>query len=158
MIGFTWHADKFFYFFYFLFMCFNYFTMYGMMVVAATPSHHISGIVSSFLLSFWNLFSGFVIPRPVRGYSSLKYIIFLPTQPCNCKFCKYPCKVVSENSIHLYPYNYQRYIYAKAPCICTPGGCTFTNKQGLFLEVQPCEDMGNSAYLQGCRCKKPVYN
>nr|CAD1817865.1 unnamed protein product [Ananas comosus var. bracteatus] len=65
MIGFTWHADKFFYFFYFLFMCFNYFTMYGMMVVAATPSHHISGIVSSFLLSFWNLFSGFVIPRPL---------------------------------------------------------------------------------------------
>jgi hypothetical protein len=34
-------------------------------VVALTPSHQIAAIVMSFFLSFWNLFSGFLIPRPV---------------------------------------------------------------------------------------------
>ncbi|KAM1395991.1 hypothetical protein ACFX2I_013738 [Malus domestica] len=38
--------------------------MYGMMVVALTPGHQIAAIVMSFFLSFWNLFSGFLIPRP----------------------------------------------------------------------------------------------
>ncbi|RVW54373.1 Pleiotropic drug resistance protein 2 [Vitis vinifera] len=65
MIGFHWKVDKFFYFYYFIFMCFTYFSMYGMMVVALTPGHQIAAIVSSFFLSFWNLFSGFLIPRPL---------------------------------------------------------------------------------------------
>ncbi|XP_021277774.1 pleiotropic drug resistance protein 2-like [Herrania umbratica] len=65
MIGFEWQADKFFYFYFFIFMCFTYMSMYGMMVVALTPGHQIAAIVSSFLLSFWNLFSGFLIPRPL---------------------------------------------------------------------------------------------
>ncbi|OMO57673.1 reverse transcriptase [Corchorus capsularis] len=65
MIGYEWQADKFFYFYYFIFMCFTYMSMYGMMVVALTPGHQIAAIVSSFLLSFWNLFSGFLVPRPL---------------------------------------------------------------------------------------------
>lgn len=65
MIGYQWTAAKFFYFYYFIFMCFNYFSMYGMMVVALTPGYQIAGIVMSFFLSFWNLFSGFLVPRPV---------------------------------------------------------------------------------------------
>ncbi|KAK1393571.1 Pleiotropic drug resistance 6 [Heracleum sosnowskyi] len=64
MIGFEWTATKFLMFYYFMFMCFLYFTMYGMMVVALTPGHQIAAIVMSFFLSFWNLFSGFLIPRP----------------------------------------------------------------------------------------------
>ncbi|KAL1822524.1 hypothetical protein ACET3Z_009302 [Daucus carota] len=64
MIGFEWTATKFFLFYYFIFMSFLYFTMYGMMVVALTPSHQIAAVVMSFFLSFWNLFSGFLIPRP----------------------------------------------------------------------------------------------
>ncbi|CAL5400196.1 unnamed protein product [Camellia sinensis] len=64
MIGFEWTAVKFFYFYYFIFMCFTYFSMYGMMVVALTPNHQIAAIVMSFFFSFWNLFSGFLIPRP----------------------------------------------------------------------------------------------
>ncbi|KAK6942636.1 ABC-2 type transporter [Dillenia turbinata] len=64
MIGFEWTAAKFFYFYYFILMCFIYFTMYGMMVVALTPGHQIAAIVMSFFLSFWNLFSGFLIPKP----------------------------------------------------------------------------------------------
>nr|DAD28757.1 TPA_asm: hypothetical protein HUJ06_030225 [Nelumbo nucifera] len=64
MIGFQWHLDKFLLFYYFILMCFIYFAMYGMMVVALTPGHQIAAIVMSFFLSFWNLFSGFLIPRP----------------------------------------------------------------------------------------------
>ncbi|XP_027084053.1 pleiotropic drug resistance protein 2 [Coffea arabica] len=65
MIGFDWTAEKFLYFYYFIFMCYAYFSMYGMMVVALTPGHQIAAIVMSFFLSFWNLFSGFLIPRPL---------------------------------------------------------------------------------------------
>ncbi|KAK9280492.1 hypothetical protein L1049_014184 [Liquidambar formosana] len=65
MIGYQWKVDKFLYFYYFIFMCFTYFSMYGMMVVALTPGHQIAAIVMSFFLSFWNLFSGFLIPRPL---------------------------------------------------------------------------------------------
>ncbi|KAL5568890.1 hypothetical protein UlMin_025465 [Ulmus minor] len=64
MIGFHWRLDKFFWFYYFVLMCFIYFTLYGMMTVALTPNHQIAAIVMSFFLSFWNLFSGFLIPRP----------------------------------------------------------------------------------------------
>ncbi|KAF8395358.1 hypothetical protein HHK36_019304 [Tetracentron sinense] len=64
MIGFQWQAGKFLLFYYFILMCFVYFTMYGMMVVALTPGHQIAAITMSFFLSFWNLFSGFLIPRP----------------------------------------------------------------------------------------------
>ncbi|XP_016466204.1 pleiotropic drug resistance protein 2 [Nicotiana tabacum] len=65
MIGYQWTAEKFFYFYYFIFMCFTYFSMYGMMVVALTPGYQIAAIVMSFFLSFWNLFSGFLVPRPL---------------------------------------------------------------------------------------------
>ncbi|KAJ8542268.1 hypothetical protein K7X08_017134 [Anisodus acutangulus] len=64
MIGFHWTAAKFFCFYFFVFMCFVYFTMYGMKLVALTPSYPIAAIVMSFFLSFWNLFSGFLITRP----------------------------------------------------------------------------------------------
>nr|QVT92374.1 ABC transporter [Salvia miltiorrhiza] len=63
MIGFHWSADKFFWFYFFVFMCFVYFTSYGMMLVALTPNYMIAAIVMSFFLSFWNLFSGYLIPR-----------------------------------------------------------------------------------------------
>ncbi|KAJ9184443.1 hypothetical protein P3X46_004169 [Hevea brasiliensis] len=63
MIGFEWKAGKFFWFIYFITTGFIYFTLYGMMVVALTPNHQIAAIVMSFFLSFWNLFSGFLIPR-----------------------------------------------------------------------------------------------
>ena len=65
MMGFYWRVDKFLWFYYYLLMSFIYFTLYGMMIVALTPSHQIAAIVMSFFLSFWNLFSGFLIPRMV---------------------------------------------------------------------------------------------
>ncbi|KAJ9540247.1 hypothetical protein OSB04_026753 [Centaurea solstitialis] len=63
MIGFHWSAAKFLWFYFYIFMCFVYFTLYGMMLVALTPNYQIAAITMSFFLSFWNLFSGFLIPR-----------------------------------------------------------------------------------------------
>ncbi|KAI4365625.1 hypothetical protein MLD38_021591 [Melastoma candidum] len=64
MIGFQWTAGKFFWFYYYILMSYIYFAMYGMMVVALTPSLQIAAITMSFFLSFWSLFSGFLLTRP----------------------------------------------------------------------------------------------
>ncbi|KAG6417147.1 hypothetical protein SASPL_119298 [Salvia splendens] len=64
MMGFPWSAEKFAWFIYFLFFSLLYFVLYGMMTVAVTPNHNIAAIVSSFFYGIWNLFSGFIIPRP----------------------------------------------------------------------------------------------
>ncbi|KAL0354743.1 UNVERIFIED_CONTAM: Pleiotropic drug resistance protein 1 [Sesamum radiatum] len=64
MIGFQWTAAKYFWYIFFMFFTLLYFTLYGMMAVAATPNQHIAHIISFFFYALWNLFSGFVIPRP----------------------------------------------------------------------------------------------
>jgi hypothetical protein len=74
MIGYEWKADKFFYFLFFIIASFNYFTLFGMMLVALTPSAMIANILISFVLPLWNLFAGFLIVRPV---SKLRFIFDL---------------------------------------------------------------------------------
>ncbi|KAL6524197.1 transcription factor [Orobanche minor] len=64
MMGFDWSVEKFFWFIYFVFFSFLYFVLYGMMTVAVTPNHNVAAIISSFFYGIWNLFSGFIIPRP----------------------------------------------------------------------------------------------
>jgi len=64
MIGFEWSVAKVFWYLFFMYFTFVYFTFYGMMLVAVTPNSHISNIVSSAFYSIWNLFSGFIVPRP----------------------------------------------------------------------------------------------
>ncbi|KAK9939889.1 hypothetical protein M0R45_016569 [Rubus argutus] len=64
MIGYSWKVEKVLYFYYFIFMCFTYFSMYGMMLVSLTPGNQIAAICMGFFMSFWNLFSGFLISRP----------------------------------------------------------------------------------------------
>ncbi|GER30614.1 pleiotropic drug resistance 12 [Striga asiatica] len=64
MMGFDWTAEKFFWFIYFLFFSLLYFVLYGMMTVAVTPNHNVATIISSFFYAFWNLFCGFIVPRP----------------------------------------------------------------------------------------------
>lgn len=68
MIGFEWTAAKFFWYFFFMYFTLLYFTFYGMMTVAATPNHNIAAIVASAFYGFWNIFSGFIIPRPVSFF------------------------------------------------------------------------------------------
>ena len=65
MIGYDWKADKFFYFLFFISASFNYFTLFGMMMVASTPSALLANILATFALPLWNLFAGIFIYRPV---------------------------------------------------------------------------------------------
>ncbi|CAL5033830.1 unnamed protein product [Urochloa decumbens] len=64
MIGYDWKVDKFFYFLFFITASLNYFTLFGMMLVACTPSALLANILISFALPLWNLFAGFLIARP----------------------------------------------------------------------------------------------
>ncbi|KAL6645521.1 hypothetical protein ACP70R_017129 [Stipagrostis hirtigluma subsp. patula] len=64
MISFEWTAAKFFWYIFFMYFTLLYFTFYGMMAVGLTPNYHIASIVSSAFYAIWNLFCGFIIPRP----------------------------------------------------------------------------------------------
>ncbi|XP_057969768.1 pleiotropic drug resistance protein 1-like [Malania oleifera] len=64
MIGFEWTAAKFFWYLFYMYFTFLYFTFYGMMAIAVTPNQNIASIVSAAFYGLWNLFSGFIIPRP----------------------------------------------------------------------------------------------
>ncbi|XP_024637157.1 pleiotropic drug resistance protein 1 isoform X2 [Medicago truncatula] len=64
MIGFEWTVPKFFWYMFFMYFTFCYFTFYGMMTVAVTPNYHLAAVLASAFYGSWNLFSGFVVPRP----------------------------------------------------------------------------------------------
>ena len=67
MIGFQWTVTKFFWYLFFMYFTLSYYTFYGMMSVAVTPTHQIASIVSAAFYGIWNLFSGFLIPRTVSA-------------------------------------------------------------------------------------------
>jgi hypothetical protein len=76
MIGYDWKADKFFYFLFFIIASFNYFTLFGMMLVALTPSAMLAGIIGAFVMPLWNLFAGFLVIRKVGNLKlSLLFLI-----------------------------------------------------------------------------------
>ncbi|XXG63718.1 hypothetical protein AAC387_Pa05g1841 [Persea americana] len=64
MIGFEWTGSKFFWYLFIMYCTLLYFTFYGMSSVAMTPNHNIAAIISVAFYCIWNLFSGFLIPRP----------------------------------------------------------------------------------------------
>ncbi|XP_047147104.1 pleiotropic drug resistance protein 1-like [Vigna umbellata] len=64
MIGFEWTVAKFFWYLFFMYLTFLYFTYYGMMSAALTPNPIIATIFSTGIYEVWNLFAGFIIPRP----------------------------------------------------------------------------------------------
>jgi len=73
MMCFEWTLAKFFWFYFVSFMSFLYFTYYGMMTVALTPNQQVAAVFAGAFYGLFNLFSGFVIPRPVSvGYFSGK--------------------------------------------------------------------------------------
>lgn len=63
MIGFQMTASKFFWFVLYMALSFMYYTLYGMMTVALTPSTEIAAGLSFLIFIFWNVFSGFIIGR-----------------------------------------------------------------------------------------------
>ncbi|KAH7657268.1 Monosaccharide-transporting ATPase protein [Dioscorea alata] len=64
LINFEWTFIKFFWYLFFMFFTFLYFTFYGMMAVAMTPNSDIAAIVSTAFYFVWNVFAGYLIPRP----------------------------------------------------------------------------------------------
>lgn len=64
MLQFEWTAAKFFWYFYILYISLLIYTFYGMMMVALTPNFILASIVSAFFYTLFNLFTGFLIPRP----------------------------------------------------------------------------------------------
>ncbi|KAL9265410.1 Pleiotropic drug resistance protein 1-like protein [Drosera capensis] len=64
MMDFQWSVAKFFWYIYFMYFSLMYFTYYGMMTVGITPNVNVAAIISSAFYGLWNLFSGFIIPRP----------------------------------------------------------------------------------------------
>ncbi|XP_062204875.1 ABC transporter G family member 37 [Phragmites australis] len=64
MIGFEWTAAKFLWYLFFMYFTLLYFTFYGMMAVGLTPNESIAAIISAAFYNVWNLFSGYLIPRP----------------------------------------------------------------------------------------------
>lgn len=67
MIGFEWTVAKFLWYLFFMYFTLLYFTFYGMMAVGLTPNESIAAIISSAFYNIWNLFSGYLIPRPVNN-------------------------------------------------------------------------------------------
>ncbi|KAL4559958.1 hypothetical protein LXL04_032104 [Taraxacum kok-saghyz] len=65
MIGFDWTAAKFLWYLFFQFCCLLYMTYYGMMTVAITPNAFIAAVIAGSFYGLFNVFSGFIIPRPV---------------------------------------------------------------------------------------------
>ncbi|TXG71485.1 hypothetical protein EZV62_000064 [Acer yangbiense] len=65
MIGYYWSAYKIFWLFYGMFCNLLYFNYLGMLMVSLTPNVQVAAIVTSSSYTMLNLFSGFVIPKPV---------------------------------------------------------------------------------------------
>ncbi|KAL9233904.1 hypothetical protein vseg_008839 [Gypsophila vaccaria] len=64
MMGFEWTTAKLLYYLYFMYFSLLYFTYYGMMSVGISPNESVSVIISSAFYGIWQVFSGFLIPRP----------------------------------------------------------------------------------------------
>ncbi|KAI7743642.1 hypothetical protein M8C21_012064 [Ambrosia artemisiifolia] len=64
MIGYYWSAYKVFCYFYTFLCTLMYFTYLGMLIVAVTPSIPEAAILESAFYTIFNLFSGFLIPKP----------------------------------------------------------------------------------------------
>ncbi|VVA97859.1 unnamed protein product [Arabis nemorensis] len=64
MLCFEWTVAKFFWFFFVSFFSFLYFTYYGMMTVSVTPNQQVAAVFAGAFYGLFNLFSGFLIPRP----------------------------------------------------------------------------------------------
>ncbi|XP_077211849.1 ABC transporter G family member 31-like isoform X1 [Tasmannia lanceolata] len=61
MASFEWRLVKFIWYIFFMYSTLLYFTFFGMMVSAVTPSHNIAPIIAAPFYTLWNLFSGFMI-------------------------------------------------------------------------------------------------
>ena len=75
MPGFDWTVEKFFWYLFFMYFTLLYFTFYGMMAVGVKPNHHVVSIVAAVFYAIWNLFSGFIVVRPVSCCATIRCMI-----------------------------------------------------------------------------------
>jgi hypothetical protein len=92
MIGLQWTPKKFFWWWYYVFFSYAYFTYYGMMSVGLTPNHQIAAVVASFFYQIWNLFSGYLITRPVSQLLLKKSCHLSPL--VSCDLANISCKLI----------------------------------------------------------------
>ncbi|KAK3005004.1 hypothetical protein RJ639_016121, partial [Escallonia herrerae] len=64
MIGYQWSASKVLWYFYNMLCTLMYCTYLGMMIASATPSIPLAASLHSTFYRFFNLFAGFIVPRP----------------------------------------------------------------------------------------------
>ncbi|XP_022872901.1 pleiotropic drug resistance protein 3-like [Olea europaea var. sylvestris] len=79
MIGYYWSAYKVFWYFYSMFCSLLYFTYLGMLLISMTPSFPIAAILQSTFYTMFNLFSGFLIPRPQIPKWWIWFYYLIPT-------------------------------------------------------------------------------
>jgi hypothetical protein len=77
MIGFEWTVAKFIWYLFFMYFTLLYFTFFGMMAVGLTPNESIAAIISPAIYNAWNLFSGYLIPRPVGYFPAAYGFVFI---------------------------------------------------------------------------------
>lgn len=65
MIGYYASSYKVFWYFYAIFCSFLYYNYMGLMLVSLTPNYLVAAILSSVFYTLYNLFAGFLIPKPV---------------------------------------------------------------------------------------------
>lgn len=80
MVWFARDAGGFFYFFFFFFLTLAYFTFFGVMGISLTPNVAMGNVLCTFFFGFFNLLSGFLMPKPeIRGW----WIWFYYINPVN---------------------------------------------------------------------------
>lgn len=70
-IGFYWAINKVIWNVYIMFFSMLYFTYLGMLLVALTPNVQVASILASFCYAMTALFSGFLMPGPVKQSNSV---------------------------------------------------------------------------------------
>ncbi|KAK8914331.1 Pleiotropic drug resistance protein 3 [Platanthera zijinensis] len=63
-IGYSWSAYKIMWYFYFVFCTLLYYNYLGMMIMSLTPNVQVGAVTASACYAIFNLFSGFIIPKP----------------------------------------------------------------------------------------------
>ncbi|PNY00137.1 pleiotropic drug resistance protein [Trifolium pratense] len=80
MLGYEWSVTKFLWYIFFMFFTFLYSTYFGMMTTAMAPNLAITALLSSAFNSFFNLFSGFLIPQTVREGAAAVFAVVKATR------------------------------------------------------------------------------
>lgn len=69
-INFYWSSYKVFWYLYTMFCTLLFFSYFGMLLASVTPTYQVASVLATFSYTMFNLFSGYLIPGPVRIFIS----------------------------------------------------------------------------------------